>query len=68
MDGLLDDRMLLLFWVPVLCREFLTRFIVVFRADLWAPVSLLWAFHNGLRLIFQTVKTVLPAIRTPLRT
>ncbi|KAF9010577.1 hypothetical protein BDQ17DRAFT_1346462 [Cyathus striatus] len=39
------DRMLLLFWLPILL------------------LSMLWAFHNGVRFMFAGVKAALPAIR-----
>ncbi|KAF8904421.1 hypothetical protein CPB84DRAFT_1772998 [Gymnopilus junonius] len=42
------DRMLLLFWLPILL------------------LSMLWAFHNGIRFAFQAIKMVLPT-RTPVR-
>jgi len=41
------DRMLLLFWLPILFA------------------SMVWAFHNGVRIAFQAVKM---AVQTPLRT
>lgn len=43
------DRMLLLFWLPILF------------------LSLLWAFHNGVRFAFQAIKMALP-VKTALRT
>jgi hypothetical protein len=42
------DRMLLLFWLPILL------------------LSMLWAFHNGVRFAFQTMKLALP-VRIPFR-
>ncbi|TFK44341.1 hypothetical protein BDQ12DRAFT_593514 [Crucibulum laeve] len=36
------DRMLLLFWLPILF------------------LSMLWAFHNGVKFVFQAVKTIIP--------
>ncbi|KDR75153.1 hypothetical protein GALMADRAFT_249088 [Galerina marginata CBS 339.88] len=41
------DRMLLMFWLPILL------------------LSMLWAFHNGVRFAFQAIKMALP--KTPLR-
>ena len=63
----LDDRMLLLFWLPILLCEYLGQ---VFWCNLLTPknqlVSMLWAFHNGVRFAFQTMKLALP-VKIPFR-
>jgi len=53
--------MLLLFWLPILfCESYpqgqQNKMLIVMQT-----VSMLWAFHNGVRFALQAIKTVLPA-------
>jgi hypothetical protein len=53
--------MLLLFWLPILLREFIyTALRWLFTSLTPELVSLLWSFHNGIQFVYHTVKNALP--------
>ena len=56
-----EDRMLLLFWIPILLREFaLSPMTLSPGAYFFTPVALLWAFVHGVRIAIHSVRTAGP--------
>jgi uncharacterized protein len=56
---LIDDRMLILFWIPILFST-LSHLASDVLTDLSRTVSMIWAMHNGFLFIFQILRTALP--------
>ena len=50
--------MLVLFWLPILLGESVPRVCVDALTEV-NPVSLLWAFHSGIRFAIHALKTSL---------
>ncbi|KAL0578283.1 SPT3 Dosage dependent suppressor of Ty-induced promoter mutations-like protein [Marasmius crinis-equi] len=54
--GLKGDKMLVLFWIPILISEWI-KIDMHTDADLLFTVSLIWACHTGLQFAIRAVKT-----------